>query len=121
MGGALLINQLEMTDYGSENATGTLDAELEPIQLGQLTGAFGWPAFSGALSGRLPLLQLAENTVTVGGTLSAQAFDGTIEVSKLRVEQPFGKVPRMQGEIQLRNLDLRRVTEAFSSGSFRAG
>ncbi|MCW8844567.1 MAG: YdbH domain-containing protein [Gammaproteobacteria bacterium] len=116
LGGALLINQLVLNNFGADDATGRLDAELEPIQLGQLTGAFGWPAFSGKLSGRLPLLQLAENTITVGGTLSARAFDGTIEVSKLSIEQPFGLVPRLQGELTIRDLDLQRVTEAFSFG-----
>jgi hypothetical protein len=116
LGGALLVNQLVLNNFGSDVATGRLDAELEPIQLGQLTGAFGWPAFSGQLSGRLPLLQLEENTITVGGTLSARAFDGTMEMSGLRIEQPFGRVPRMQGELAIRNLDLQRVTEAFSFG-----
>jgi hypothetical protein len=116
MGGALLINQLVLHNFGSDDATGSLDAELEPIQLGQLTGTFGWPAFSGQLSGRLPLLQLQENTITVGGTLSARAFDGTVEVSNLRIDQPFGRVPRMQGELVIRDLDLQRVTEAFSFG-----
>ena len=116
LGGALVINQLVLKDFGSDEATGRLDAELEPIQLGQLTGAFGWPAFSGTLSGRLPLLQLAENTITVGGNLSARAFDGTMEVSNLRVEQPFGLVPRLQADLTIRDLDLERVTEVFSFG-----
>ena len=116
MGGALRLNTLELHDYGTDEATGVLDAELEPIQLGQLTGAFGWPAFSGTLSGQLPLLQLAENTITVGGTLSARAFDGTMQMSDLRIEQPFGRVPRMQGELRFRDLDLKRLTEAFSFG-----
>ncbi|MCJ7558039.1 MAG: YdbH domain-containing protein, partial [Gammaproteobacteria bacterium] len=116
LGGALLINQLVLNNFGADDATGRLDAELEPIQLGQLTGAFGWPAFSGKLSGRLPLLQLAENTITVGGTLSARAFDGTMELSNLRIEQPFGLVPRLQGDLTIRDLDLQRVTEAFSFG-----
>ena len=119
LGGSLLINQLVLNNFGSEDATGRLDAELEPIQLGQLTSAFGWPAFSGRLSGKLPLLQLAENTITVGGTLSAQAFDGTMEVSNLRIDQPFGLVPRMQGELTIRDLDLRRVTDAFSFGAIQ--
>ncbi|MBT8092470.1 MAG: hypothetical protein KJN77_05480, partial [Gammaproteobacteria bacterium] len=116
LGGALLINQFALDNFGSEAQTGRLDAELEPIQLGQLTVAFGWPAFSGTLSGRLPLLQLAEDTITVGGTLSAGAFDGTMEVSGLRIEQPFGRVPRMQAELAIRDLDLQRVTEVFSFG-----
>lgn len=116
LGGALLINQLVLQDFGTEGATGSLDAELEPVQLGQLTSAFGWPAFSGTLSGRLPLLQLKENTITVGGTLSARAFDGTAEISDLRIEQPFGLVPRLRANVSLRQLDLQRLTEVFSFG-----
>ena len=116
MGGALRINELVLHDFGSDSATGRLDAELEPVQLGQLTGALGWPAFSGTLSGRLPLLQLSENTVTVGGNLSAQFFDGTMTVSKLRIEQPFGRVPRLNADLAFRGLDLQRVTETFSFG-----
>lgn len=116
MGGALLVRQLQLHDYGTPAATGLLDAELEPIRIGQLAGAFGWPAFSGTLSGRLPLLQLAGETATIGGTLSANAFDGDIQISGLRIEQPFGLVPRLFGDVHMHGLDLRRLTEAFSFG-----
>ena len=116
LGGALRINQLALRDFGEDGATGRLDAELEPVQLGQLTGAFGWPAFSGKLSGRLPLLQLSGETVTVGGNLSAQLFDGTMTMSNLRIERPFGRVPRLYADVAIRDLDLQRVTEAFSFG-----
>ncbi len=119
MGGALRINHLALYDYGDDRATGHLDAELEPVQLGQLTGALGWPAFSGKLSGRLPLLQLAEESITVGGDLSAQLFDGTLTMSNLRIEQPFGRVPRLYADVAVRDLDLLRVTEVFSFGDIQ--
>lgn len=116
MGGALRINQLALRDFGTAAATGVLDAELEPIQLGQLSSAFGWPAFSGQLSGRLPLLALAGDEITVGGTLAARAFDGNIEVSNLRIEHPFSRVPRLQADVSMRGLDLERLTDTFSFG-----
>ncbi|MDZ7644392.1 MAG: hypothetical protein U5K76_09395 [Woeseiaceae bacterium] len=116
MGGALELHQFAVHDYGTDGASALLDATLEPIQLGQLTGAFGWPAFSGSLSGRLPLLQYEGNAMTVGGRLTAQAFDGDIVVSNLRLEQPFGRVPRLYGDLQLSNLDLERITSTFSFG-----
>ncbi len=119
MGGALRINHLALYDYGDDRATGHLDAELEPVQLGQLTGALGWPAFSGKLSGRLPLLQLAEESMTVGGDLKAQLFDGTLTISNLRIEQPFGRVPRLYADVAVRDLDLLRVTEVFSFGDIQ--
>ena len=116
MGGALRINELAIHDFGSEKATGALDADLESVELGQLTTALGWPAFSGQLSGHLPLMRLSDDAVTVGGTLTATAFDGTIEVGNLRIEQPFGRVPRLQADVRLRGLDLERLTNVFSFG-----
>jgi hypothetical protein len=116
MGGALRVNQLLLRDFGTAAASGVLDAELEPIQLGQLTSAFGWPAFSGQLSGSLPLLALAGDEVSVGGTLAARAFDGDVEVSNLRIEHPFGRVPRLQADVRMRGLDLERLTDTFSFG-----
>lgn len=116
MGGALVINRLFVENYGKPDASGLLDAELEPIQLGQLTGAFGWPAFSGTLSGQLPLMQYDGDVMTVGGTLSANAFGGSIEFANLRLEQPFGLVPRLYGDLRLRQLDLEQVTDTFSFG-----
>lgn len=116
MGGALEINRLAVKNYGREDASGLLDAALEPIQLGLLTGAFGWPAFSGTLSGKLPLLQYDGEVVTVGGTLAAHAFDGDIEFANLRLEQPFGLVPRLSGDLRLRQLDLEQLTDTFSFG-----
>lgn len=116
MGGALRVNQLVVNDYFSEDTSGLLDAELEPVQLGQLSGAFGWPAFSGSLAGRLPLLQYQGNAMTVGGSLTATAFGGEIEVAGLRIAQPFGRVPRLDANISLRGLDLERLTNTFSFG-----
>ncbi len=114
--GALKVNRLSISNYGTDDAGALLDAELEPVQLGELTGAFGWPAFSGTLSGKLPLLQYDGDTFTVGGTLAARAFDGDIEFANVRLEQPFGRVPRLYGDLRLRKLDLEQVTDTFSFG-----
>ena len=116
MGGALLINRLLLGNLGKEDASALLDAELEPIELAQLTGTFGWPAFSGSLSGRLPLLRYDGGVVTLGGNLSASAFDGDIEFANLRLEEPLGLVPRLYGDLTLRQLDLERLTNTFSFG-----
>lgn len=114
--GALRVNRLSISNYATDEASALLDAELEPVQLGELTSAFGWPAFSGTLSGKLPLLQYDGETVTVGGTLAARAFDGDIEFANVRLEQPFGRVPRLSGDLRLRKLDLEQVTDTFSFG-----
>lgn len=116
LGGALVIERFSLRDYGSERLDLGLDAALEPIDLGQLTLALDWPAFSGELSGRLPLLRYHAGVLTVGGTLEARAFDGDIAIEQLRVEQPLGVVPRLGMTVRMRNLDLARVTEIVPFG-----
>jgi hypothetical protein len=116
MGGALVVNRLKLDDLDKAHPGGLLDAELEPIELRQLTTAFGWPGFSGSLSGQLPLLQYEGGVVTLGGSLTARAFDGDIEFANLRLEEPLGLVPRLYGDLRLRRLDLGELTDTFSFG-----
>ena len=117
LGGALNIKTFSLRDYGSDDVVLGFEAELEPIDLGQLTVALNWPAFAGTLSGRLPLLRYSKGVVTVGGNLEARAFDGDISIERLRIEQPLGIVPAISAAIRLRNLDLGQVTEVVPFGA----
>jgi len=62
------------------------------------------------------LLQYDGGVVTVGGSLTARAFDGDIEFANLRLEEPFGLVPQLYGDLRLRQLDLEQLTDTFSFG-----
>lgn len=114
--GALKLHQFSLRDAGRPEMQAELDAEIEPIELTELCRALGWPEFSGQLSGRLPGLRLADNELRLDGALRAEAFDGKISVSALRVLDPFGRVPRVVSDLSLRNLDLAALTGAFSFG-----
>lgn len=114
--GALNVRQLQLRQFGQPGMSATFDADIEPIELAQLCRAFGWPEFSGTLSGRLPGLKLKNEVLTLDGALTAKAFDGNITIGGLRVIQPFSVLPRMAADIRLRNLDLKSLTSAFSFG-----
>jgi hypothetical protein len=116
LGGALKIDSFSLRDYGSDDLSLGFEAQLEPIDLGQLTVALNWPAFAGTLAGRLPHLRYSHGVVTLGGNLEARAFDGDISIEGLRVEQPFGIVPAVSASIRMRNLDLEQVTEVVPFG-----
>lgn len=116
LGGALVISHFSLRDYDGEDLALALEAELEPIALGPLTSALQWPAFSGDVAGRLPLLQYHDGVLTLGGELVAHAFDGDITIDGLRIEQPFGLVPTASANIRLRNLDLAQITEVVPFG-----
>jgi hypothetical protein len=116
LGGALVITTFSLRDYGSDDLALGLEANLEPVDLGQLTLALDWPPFAGTLAGRLPLLTYQHGLVTVGGTLEATAFDGEVRVEGLRVTNPLGLVPEIEADIRLRNLDLEQVTQVVPFG-----
>jgi hypothetical protein len=62
------------------------------------------------------LLQYDGGVITVGGSLTASAFDGHIEFANLRLEEPLGLAPRLYGDLRVRRLDLEQLTDTFSFG-----
>lgn len=114
--GALQLDSLRARNVGMPSIAFMIDASLEPLSVERLARAFGWPEFGGQLSGSISKLRMREGVLTLGTTLQAQVFDGTVRVSDLRLEQPFGKWPRFYSNVELTDLDLELVTRAFSFG-----
>lgn len=114
--GALQIDSLRVRNAGEPNMAFLIDAVVQPISVPELCRAFGWPEFGGRVGGAITNLRMREGVVTLGTTLQAQVFDGTVTVKDLRLEQPFGRWPRFYSNIALDNLDLELLTSAFSFG-----
>ncbi|MCX7555416.1 hypothetical protein OS187_00970 [Xanthomonadaceae bacterium JHOS43] len=89
---------------------------LEAVNLGELTGSLGWPAFEGTISGELPGVRYAGNRLDFDGGLSARVFDGQVRVSQLSMERPFGTAPMLAASVEFSGLDLQPLTSAFGFG-----
>lgn len=105
-------------DYlpGDEDDHLDLALALERVDLAALSTAFGWPAFAGTVSGDLPGVRLRGNHLEFEGGLSAQLFDGQVQVSQLSMERPFGVAPMLAASIEFKGLDLEPLTAAFDFG-----
>lgn len=114
--GALLVEKLALRELGTAQLSADFKGAVEPINLAALCKALGWPEFAGTLGGQLPGLSVREDVWTVDGTLEAQAFDGRLRLDNLRAIQPFGVLPRVMADVELRRIDLERLTSAFSFG-----
>lgn len=114
--GALELDRFAIRNAGLPEMAFALDANLVPLSLQRLSRAFGWPEFGGQLGGRISDLKLQDGVLTLSTTLEARVFDGRLEVSDLRLEDPFGDWPRLYSSIGIFNLDLEQVTSAFSFG-----
>jgi hypothetical protein len=114
--GALALESLRIRNAGLPSVAFMVDATLEPIEVKRLCQTFGWPEFGGRVGGNISKLRMREGVVTLGTTLSAQVFDGTVTMSDLKLEQPFSKWPRFSSNVAFDNLDLELMTGAFSFG-----
>lgn len=114
--GKLVINALEATDWFGEAPELLFDARLMPVSLGALSQALEWPELQGSLAGRIPELTLRDGVYRLGGSLVMDVFDGTVFVENLRVERPFGVLPKLVADIRLEDLDLEKLTGIFTIG-----
>jgi hypothetical protein len=93
-----------------------LDSILTPISMSKLTLALGWPEFGGKLSGVIPAVRYDAGILEVGGVLLVRVFDGTVTLNNLRLERPFGLIPRLEVDAEARDIDLETLTRTFSFG-----
>ncbi len=90
---------------------------LQRLDVGQLSTALGWPAFTGELSGEIPQAHYADERLDFEGGLRMRVFDGAIDVSSLSMERPFGVAPTLSADVALDDLDLESLTGVFGFGS----
>ena len=88
-----------------------------PISMVQLSGAFGVPVMQGSLSGKIPELRYRRGVLDMDGALEIRVFDGVVNASKVQLIDPFGRAPRLHGEIDVKNLDLELLTRTFDFGT----
>lgn len=114
--GAIELESFRVRNAGAPSVAFMVDATIQPISMQRLSKAFGWPEFGGSIGGAISKLRMRDGVITLGATLQAQVFDGEVAISDLRLEQPFGKWPRLTANIGVNHLDLEPMTSAFSFG-----
>ncbi len=114
--GTLLINQLSLSDIGSEDFSLRLHGELTPVSLKTFTQTMGWPLMSGKLSGAIDGLEYTRGELRVNGDLVFRVFDGDIVLDGLRIQNLFDVNSRFYTNITINDLDLLQVTDTFSFG-----
>lgn len=95
---------------------GDLSMSLLPVPLGELTRALGLPAMSGTVSGSFPHFRYREGAAYLDGALVIQVFEGYLNCTHLRLEDPFGTIPRLTANIFANRINLGQLTDTFSFG-----
>ncbi len=92
---------------------------LSPITMQQFSTALGWTEMHGALAGTIPRVSYRDKLLKVDGKLQFFVFDGIVEADQIRLHDPFGRVPHLSGNIDMRGLDLDLLTRTFSFGNMQ--
>jgi len=92
---------------------------LSQISMEQFSQAAGWPKMLGTLAGRIPKVSYDGHEINVDGALLFNVFDGTVVATQLKLIDPFGRAPRLSGNLNMRELDLDLLTRTFSFGNMQ--
>ncbi|THF64454.1 hypothetical protein E6O51_02610 [Pseudothauera rhizosphaerae] len=114
--GALVFDKLELR-RGEEGWSGAGSLVVEPLSVPLLTAALGLPEMAGVLSAALPGLRVSPGEIVLDGTLVVSVFDGYLQVTELRLLEPFGVAAYLYADIDARHIDLAQLTDTFSFGS----
>lgn len=115
--GALDVDKFKVNEAGQADMRIAFDARLKPVSMTKISAALGWPALGGTLSGAVPDLSYRNGVLTLGGALTANVFGGTVTMSGLTLSHLFDATPTLRSTVQLRDIDLAKLTGAFSFGS----
>jgi len=115
--GAINVQELRIRDAGLPSMQVQFTGEIEPISLTEISKAFGWPALGGFVTGRIPAVEYKDDTLSFGGDLEAEIFDGIVRGSNIKLSDPLGRWPRLTADLALENLDLETITSTLEFGA----
>ena len=119
----LLDGKLEVSDFHLDNVNDmwqwNFSSRLTSISMQKLSNALHWPEMHGTLSGSIPNVSYQDKLLKVDGTLLFRVFDGTVRANNLALFDPFGRAPRLSGNLDMRELDLDLLTRTFSFGNIQ--
>jgi len=81
-----------------------------------LTDALGWHRFSGTLSGTIPQIRSARDTLRSEGQVQADLFGGQLQINQMEIENPFSAIPSIKLAARFQNIRLEHVSETFAFG-----
>lgn len=120
---SLLEGRLNLEDLrwqapkGDQGARFQFGLTMQQLDLGSLSQRLGWPPFTGSIGGKIPAAHYENNILTLDGGLTMTLFGGSVALSKLVMERPFGVAPTLSADVALQDIDLEPMTSVFGFGS----
>ncbi len=104
------------TDAGGDGGFGL---RLRDVSLEALSTDLDWPRMLGTINAQIPRARYRNGSLRVDGDILVEAFDGTLRVRDLRLEELGSAAPVLTANVELRHLDLLKLTRTFSFGDIQ--
>jgi hypothetical protein len=118
LGGQLRLEQLRwQAPEGEGHARFQFGMAVDKLDLASLSQRLGWPAFTGTISGRIPSARFQDDVLDIDGGLQMSLFGGSVALSKLSMERPFGTAPTLTGDVAIEDVDLEQITRVTGFGT----
>ena len=108
---------LALAEIEVDRESFSLQGALTSVSMEKLAAALGWHPLGGQLSFVLPHVSYARSTMAVDGALLFKLFDGDAQVDAMRLENPFGRTPRLTANLHLKRMNLEAMTSAVKFGT----
>jgi hypothetical protein len=118
LGGALRLDSLSwQAPAGDQHAKFQFAMAVDKLDLASLSQRLGWPAFTGTISGRIPSARFQDDVLDIDGGLQMSVFGGSVALSELSMERPFGSGPTLTGNVAIEDVDLEQITRVTGFGT----
>jgi hypothetical protein len=120
---AMLEGRLHLDDLrwqapaGEKGARFQFGLTMQDLDLKSLSQRLGWPPFTGSIGGKIPAAHFENNVLTLDGGLTINVFGGSVALSDLVMERPFGVAPTLSANVAINDIDLEPMTSVFGFGS----
>jgi hypothetical protein len=114
--GKLKINKLDLHRPGEQGSKWIFDGRLTHISMDKVSETLGWPLLYGKISGEIPSVSYSDQHIKVDGALTVNLFEGITVISNLHLDQPFGTLPQLYADVDLKNMNLSTLTKTFDFG-----
>jgi len=116
LGGNLMLHDLEVDGLLQGSPSWETRADLDGIQLLELSRSLEWPDMLGQLQASIPRVHYQDSLLNMQGQLQLDVFGGEVVVDGMQLQDPLGVAPVLQTSLRFSNLDLEQITQVFSFG-----
>lgn len=118
LGGDIVVDSVSVQELGAkvEEYKYKLGVQVADIELAQLTTALQWPLMEGTINAGFPMITFGDNLIEFGGSATIDLFDGSMTLQNMQIEDPLGVVPRMSGDLGIKELDLEQLSSTLQFG-----